>query len=183
MRWVPFAEAVGADTVIAQIVADYAELLLHGSFCEREYPICVPDVMPETIVFYVLLDDERDSKNTSLAGLLFNNLQAITVTVPDNITGAKTENIADAQAQVALQHQGSGDAFIWAASAEAVFHCLDDLFILLCGERGCLFVHGLLLKSSYLLTGKFVSLQVFLILAGITGFWCSYFWNYTNKSA
>lgn len=154
LRGVPFAEAVGADAVIAQVVADYAELLLHGSFCEREYPISEPDAVPETVVFYVLLDDERDSKHTPFAGLLFNDLQAVTVTVPDNITRAKSEYIADAQAQVALQHQGGGDALVWAASAEAFFHCLDDLFVLLCGERDRLLVHGLLLKSSYLSAGK-----------------------------
>jgi len=35
LRGIPLAEAVGADTLIAKVVADNGKLLLYGALCER----------------------------------------------------------------------------------------------------------------------------------------------------
>ena len=49
---IPLAEAVGADTLIAKIIADYCKLLLNGSLCNGEnqvfalYPITQAELLP-----------------------------------------------------------------------------------------------------------------------------------------
>ena len=43
LRCVPFAEAVGADTLIAQIVAYNPKLFLYCPFCDWENQVIAPD--------------------------------------------------------------------------------------------------------------------------------------------
>ena len=70
LRGVPLAEAVGADTFVAQIVTNDSELLLYGSLGEREHEFAAPDAMPQTVVFHVLLNNQRDREHAALAGLI-----------------------------------------------------------------------------------------------------------------
>ena len=57
--FIPFAEAVGADALIAQIVTDAGEDLLHFSGRNGEDPLRAAYAVPQTVVFYVLLDYYR----------------------------------------------------------------------------------------------------------------------------
>ena len=70
LRGVPFAEAVGADALVAQTVTDDGELLLNCSCGHREDQVVAAYVVAQTIVFDVLLDDQRDSEDALLACLL-----------------------------------------------------------------------------------------------------------------
>ena len=69
------------------------------------------------------------------------------------IPGAQPQYVADAQAQVPLQHQGRGNPFIGPASAEPLPHGLDDLLILLGGERLRFLVHGGLHRQKFVFSG------------------------------
>ena len=61
LRSIPFAEAVGTDTLIAQIVAYNPKLLLHCPFCDRENQFIAPDAAAQAVILHVLLDNQRDS--------------------------------------------------------------------------------------------------------------------------
>lgn len=142
LRGVPFAEAVCADTLIAQIIAHKAELLLYGPLGNGENQLVVADIVPQAIVFYVLLYDQRDGEHAALARLLLGDLQTVSVSIPDNITRAELQYIADAQSQISFQHKGGCNPLIGAAPAKALFHGPYNLFVLLCGERLCFLIHG-----------------------------------------
>lgn len=150
---VPLAEAVGADTLIAQVVAHDMELLLYGPLGDGENQRVSVYAVPQAIVFYVLLDNQRNREYPALAGFLLGDFQTVSVPVPDNIAGSQLQYIADTQAQISLQHQGGGDTLIGAATAEPLPHGLDYLFILLGGERLCLFVHGDLHLEKFVISG------------------------------
>ena len=89
LRCVPFAEAVGADPFIAEIITNKLYLLLDGSFGNRENMVVLFNAIPQAIVFYILLYDQRNSKNAAFACFLFYNLQAEAVAVPHDIVKVK----------------------------------------------------------------------------------------------
>lgn len=147
LRSVPFAEAVSADALKAQIVADDFQLLLDGSFGQRKNQLVAAEAVPQAIVFDVLLDHQGDCENAALPGLLFHNLKAVSVTVQNNVTETELDNVADPQAKVPLQHKSRRNTLIGAAAAKALLHGLDNLFVLLRSESLCLLVHSRLQKQ------------------------------------
>lgn len=71
---VPFPEAVSADTLIAEIVADKRKLLLNGPLRDREDKLIRLDTAAQTEVLDVLLDDKRNGEGSALPGLLLNEV-------------------------------------------------------------------------------------------------------------
>ena len=53
---IPFAEAVGADSLIAQVVADRVKLLLDHPFCDGKDDLRAPDPIAQTIILDVLIE-------------------------------------------------------------------------------------------------------------------------------
>ena len=147
LRSIPFAEAVSADPLEAQIIADDFQLLLDGSFGQRKNPLVAAEAVPQAIVFDVLLDHQRHRENAALPGLLLHNFKAVSVSVQNDVTEAELHNVADPQAKVSLQHKGRRNTLIGAAAAKALLHSLDNLFVLLRGESLCLLVHSRLQKQ------------------------------------
>ena len=143
---VPLAEAVGADTLEAQIVADDGKLLLDRPFGDGEHAVIALEAVAQTVVLDVLLNDQRDGEDAAFPCLLLGNLQAVAVPIKHDVAGAEAQDVADPQAQVPFQHKGGGGTLIRAAAAEALLHGRDDLLVLLSRERSCLFVHGSLQK-------------------------------------
>lgn len=84
LRRVPFTEAVSAYSVIAEVVTDDGELLLYGSFRDGENQLILLYTVTQTIIFYVLLNDERDGEDASLAGFLLCNLKSVSVSIANN---------------------------------------------------------------------------------------------------
>ena len=80
------------------------QLLLYGSFCDWEYKVTPADAISQTVVFDILLNDQRHGEHSALACFLLHHFQTIAVTIPDNIARPQFQNIADPQAQVALQY-------------------------------------------------------------------------------
>ena len=144
LRSIPLAEAVGADALVAQIIADDGKLFLYGSLADGENALCRLDAAAKAVVLNILLNDERDCENALLACLLFGYLQSVSVPIPDDIAKPQPENIADAQAQIALQHKRRRYALIRSAAAEALLHRLNYLAVLLCRERYGFLIHNAL---------------------------------------
>ena len=86
LRGIPLAKAVGADSIVAQVVAYDPQLLLDHPLCNGEYYIRPSDAIAQAIVLNVLVKHHGDSKDPLFAGLLLRNLQSVSVTVPDDIT-------------------------------------------------------------------------------------------------
>lgn len=124
---------MGTDTVITQIVTNELKLPLHGSLSNGEYPGCVADLVTQAVILNILRYDERDSKHPALACFLFDDLKAVSLTVSNNVAWAEAHNIADTQAQIALQNKGGCYSFIGTATTKACFHSLYDFFVLVGG--------------------------------------------------
>lgn len=73
-RRIPFPEAVSADALIAEIVADKRKLLLNGPLRDREDKLIRLDTAAQTEVLNVLLDDKRNGEGSALPGLLLNEV-------------------------------------------------------------------------------------------------------------
>ena len=56
LRSIPFAEAVGTDALIAQIVAYNPKLLLYCPFCDWENQVIAPDAAAQAVILHVLLN-------------------------------------------------------------------------------------------------------------------------------
>ena len=63
---IPLAEAVSADTLIAEVVADNGKLLLYGALCDGENQVFALYPIAQAVVFYVLLYDKGHSENAAL---------------------------------------------------------------------------------------------------------------------
>ena len=96
-RGVPLAEAVSANPLKAQILAHDMELLLYGPLSDGEYPGVSVYAVPQAIILYVLLDNQRNGEHPALAGFLLGDLQAVSVPIPDNIARPQLQYIADSQ--------------------------------------------------------------------------------------
>ena len=141
-RCIPLAEAVGTDTLVPQIIADDMKLLLYRPLCDRKHKVVPADAVPQTVVFHVLLNDHRDCKDTPFPCLLLHHFQTEAISVPYNVARSELYDVADPQAQVALQHQCRSNSVIGTAAAEALSYGLYNLFVLLCCQCLCFLVHG-----------------------------------------
>ena len=151
-RCVPLAEAVGTDTLVPQVIADNVKLLLHRPFCDGKHKVVPADAVPQTVIFHVLLNHQRNREDTLLSCLLLHHFQAEAVAIPYHITEPQLQNVTDTQAQVPFQHKGCCDTLIGAAAGEPFPHGLDDFFVLLRGQSLGFLVHGYASnsESSYL---------------------------------
>ena len=144
LRCIPLAETVGADPFQIQIVAHDFQLLLDGSFSDREDQIVPADAISQAVVFDILLNQERNSEYSALPCLLLHHFQTEAVSILYDIARPQFDDIADPQAQVSLQYQRSGNAVIGAATAEPLPHGLNDFFILSGCQCLCFLVHSVL---------------------------------------
>ena len=71
---IPLPEAVSADAVIAQVIANDVELFLHRTLSNGEDDGGSRYVIPQAVVFDVLLDNQRDGKRSLLTGLLLHDV-------------------------------------------------------------------------------------------------------------
>lgn len=85
LRCVPFAEAVSAYISIVKIITDDCKLLLDCPFRDSENALRAPDAVAQTVVFDILLNQERDGEDSVLPGFLLHDFQTVAVAVPDNI--------------------------------------------------------------------------------------------------
>lgn len=97
LRGVPLAEAVGADLLKAQIFTDNMQLLLDCSCGDREHQIISLDTVPQTVVFNILGNDQRNGEHSVLAGFMLHDFQMVAISVPDNIARTQFYDITDAQ--------------------------------------------------------------------------------------
>ena len=83
-RCVPFAEAVSADAVKAEIITDDGKLFLYCPLCNGKNQLIWSDAVAQTVILDVLLNDEGNGEDASLAGLLLCDLKAVSVAIPHN---------------------------------------------------------------------------------------------------
>ena len=95
---VPFAEAVGAYALIAQIVADYSKLLLDCPLSYWKHTLITLNSIAKAVVLYILLDEQRDCEDAALACLLLYDLQVVAFTIKHYVARTKLQNVADPQA-------------------------------------------------------------------------------------
>ena len=95
---IPLSEAVSADALETQIVADDMKLLLDSSFCNRKNSGVTMDVVSQAVILNVLLDHKRNGERSELSGFLLGDVQTEAVTISHDVTEPKLQNVADPQA-------------------------------------------------------------------------------------
>ena len=142
------------------------------------------DIVSQAVILDVLSNDHRDSEDALLACLLLNDLHVVAPSILNDVPAAESDDVADADAEICFQNQCRGNALIRAAATKALFHSLDDLCILLCGESFRCLVHRPSNGNSSLKSGgKFVFWSLPPDFVAITGFMCSYLLPFTNTAA
>ena len=94
---VPFPKAVGADTLIAQVVTDKGKLLLYGARCQGKHQLIAAYSVAQAEVFNILIDNKGNSENALFLRLLFFDGKTIAPAVADYIRKAQAHNIVDLQ--------------------------------------------------------------------------------------
>ena len=141
---IPFPEAVSRNPRIAKKLTDGGQVLLNCTGANRKHQVIAADRIAKAIVLDVLLDDERNSKDSLLSGLLLYDGETVAATVVYDIAETKLHDIADPKTQVCFQNQSGCDPFVWPEKGRALLHRCDYFYILLCGQSSCSFVHGIL---------------------------------------
>ena len=71
---IPLAEAVGADALISQVIADDPQLLLNHPLCYGKYGFSPSNAISQTVVLDVLVEHQGHSEDSALACFLLHNL-------------------------------------------------------------------------------------------------------------
>ena len=116
---IPLAETVCSDALISQVVTNYFQILLKRPLCDREHSLRPTDIMAQAVVLNVLLYHQWNGEGAGLAGLLFCNVQSISITVPHNIAESERKDITDTKSQISFDHQGGGGTLICAEPTES----------------------------------------------------------------
>lgn len=140
-----FAKGVGADVFIPrpQIVAHHGQVVLDRPLGDREDHIIGPNLVFDAVALQIGVEFHRDGKGPFLFGLLLNEVQPIPSAIPDDVAeGQLTGDVGDPHTQVCLHYQRSRDSRIGPVIQKSFLDRLDDLDILLGGERHRPFVHS-----------------------------------------
>ena len=89
LRSIVFAEAMGADPLIAQPVASMLQDHLNIAYRDREDPIFPSDPVPVTVILDELVQDHRHGESALLLGFLLGDVKPVSVAVPDDIAEAQ----------------------------------------------------------------------------------------------
>ena len=108
----PLSETVGADALVAKVVTDDFQLLLHSSGSDREDEVVLADGVSQAIILNVLCDYQGYSEDALLAGFLLDNLQMIAASILNDIPAVRCCDVADADAQIGFQNRCCGNALI-----------------------------------------------------------------------
>ena len=130
LRRIPFAETVGADTFIAQILTDKGKLLLYGSGGQRKHKRVSVNAVAETIIFHILIDNKGNSENTLFPCFLFCDSQAVAAPIIDDIREMKPHNVANPDTKITLQNKCRCDTLIRTETSAPFSHRRDDFSIL-----------------------------------------------------
>lgn len=128
-----FAERMSRNIFIFAEIAYLLKLLLNRTNRDRENKLICADIIFKAVQFHILIDIQRNSEISGLAGLLFNDIQIVSVTVFLKIRKFKLHDIGNSDSKVRFQNQSCRNSVIWAKTRESFAHCCNDFFkLLLC---------------------------------------------------
>ena len=145
---------MGADALIAQIIADASKDFLHFPCRDGEDQLRVLDPIPQAVILDVLLNHERDCEDALLPRLLLHDGETEPSAIIHDIAGAELHDIADPQPQVAFQYESRCHPLIGTEKAAALLHGRDHRLVLLCGQSRRFLVHDTL-QIRFCAAGKF----------------------------
>lgn len=131
-----------ADSLKAQIVADHLQLLLDGSCSDWEDKSIRDNVVVKAVAAYELIQRYGDGERSGLSGFLFDDGEAVTLTVLDNVRKMQIHDIGDTQTEIGFQHECRCCPVIGSASGKALLHGADDFPVLFSGQSNGFSVHG-----------------------------------------
>lgn len=144
VRGVPFAERVGADVGIAEVVADGLQILLNGAFRYGEQPLVSRQAAFCGVVAEEGVDLFGDGESAAFARFLLDDVEAKSATIAHDVRQFQLQNIAHAHSEIGLCGQNRRDAGIGAEGRRTRLHGADDVLILV----GCEGYHQIAPSSS-----------------------------------
>ena len=133
VRGVPLAERVRGDVRVSQFVAHFLEMVLYAPHRDREHPLVRCDVLFPTVIAEELVQGGRYSEGSSLPGLLFGHVQAVSPAVTHDIGQAQVEDITDAHSEVRFSGECRRHDGVAPESVTTLADGADDGLVL----RGC----------------------------------------------
>lgn len=119
---VPFSETVCTDSIIPKIITNKLDLLLDSPFCYWEDQIGWLDAISQAIILDILLNNKWNSKDSVFPGFLLYDIQAVPVTVTNDVGEMETQDVADPEPQIRLQYKSRRNPLIRAAATKALLH-------------------------------------------------------------
>lgn len=101
---VPLAEAVGADVLIAEIVADELEVVLYLPNRDGEQKVSVGQLVALGVVAEEIVHRFGNRECAPLPGLLLHGVQPPTVAVPDDVCHPHVQNVTHPHTEVRFSH-------------------------------------------------------------------------------
>ena len=89
LRGIEFPEAMGTNTLIAQVIAGLLQDHLDIPHRDREDPLLPADAVPVAVVLDELLQDHRHGESALLLGFLLGDVKPVPVAVPDDVAEPK----------------------------------------------------------------------------------------------
>lgn len=94
LRGIVFPEAMGADILVAQPVAGHLKNALYRPDADRENSLMASDLVFETVVFYVLVNQIRAGEIPDFSGFLFPYIKTVPISVPDETTEFQLKDVS-----------------------------------------------------------------------------------------
>ena len=113
---IPLSEAVSAYPLVAQIIADNAQLLLHRPLGDGKNQLIGADAVSKAVVLDILGNHHGYSEAPALARLLLHDVKPVPFTIPYYIAWSELYYIAYPQTEVPFKHKSGCYPFIWSAS-------------------------------------------------------------------
>lgn len=100
LRGVEFAKAVRADAVIAKVVTDELQVLLHGTFRQGEDDALCWNPMIEAVAADELIQRQGNGECPCLFRFLLHNGKTVTLSVLYDVGKSQMDNVRDTQAKI-----------------------------------------------------------------------------------
>lgn len=135
VRGVPLSETVGADVLIAEIVADELEVVLNLPNRDGEQKVSVGQLVTLCVVAKEIVNRFGNSECAPLPGFLLHGVQPPTVAVPNDVCHPHAQNVAHPHTEVRFSHEDRGNSWVRPELRGTVQKSADDGVVLNVRQR------------------------------------------------
>ena len=128
---VPFPKAMCADIRITKCIAYSFKMFLYSAYGDREHALIGRNVMFSTISAEEVIHSIGNGKRSLFPGLFLNNVESVSVSIPNDIIQFQLEDIANAHSKICFCGKNSRYAGIGAERAVPGADCANESSVLI----------------------------------------------------